>query len=71
MVDLISIFLGASFLGAAFLETVFLTGLGFLTETGLLTAAGFLTVFLERRGLSPSIDLFFSIVYNYSIWELN
>jgi len=27
--------------------------------------------FLERRGLSPSIDLFFSIFYNYSIWRLN
>ena len=27
--------------------------------------------FLERRELSPSIDLFFSIVYNYSIWRLN
>ena len=28
-------------------------------------------VVLARRGASPSIDLFFSIVYNYSIWVLN
>ena len=27
------------------------------------------TVFLERRETSPSIDLFFSIVYNYNIWR--
>ena len=30
-----------------------------------------LAVPLERRGLSPSIDLFFSIVYNYNIWRLS
>ena len=29
------------------------------------------TVFLELRELSPSIDLFFSIFYNYSIWRLS
>ena len=38
----------------------------FLT-TGFLVATVELAVFLVRRGANPSIDLFFSIVYNYSI----
>ena len=35
--------------------------------TGFLVAAVELAVFLARRGANPSIDLFFSIVYNYNI----
>lgn len=38
----------------------------FLT-TGFLVATVELAVFLVRRGANPSIDLFFSIVYNYNI----
>ena len=49
----------------------FLAGVGFFTGAGFLAGVGFLAVFLERLETSPSIDLFFSIVYNYSIWELN
>ena len=35
--------------------------------TGFLVATVELAVFLVRRGANPSIDLFFSIVYNYNI----
>ena len=35
--------------------------------TGFLVAAVELVGFLARRGANPSIDLFFSIVYNYNI----
>ena len=57
------VFLGlATVFLAVFLGTVFL-GVCFLT---VLAAADF----LERLVLSPSIDLFLSIVYNYSIMTL-
>ena len=61
---------GVDFLGEV--STGILTDLvvlvGFLATGDFLVEEG--VAFLERRGTSPSIDLFFSIVYNYSIMAI-
>ena len=63
----------ADFLAATLVEDFLLVGLGvtFLDEEGFRLVFEFLvsegTAFLERRVVSPSIDLFESIVYNYSM----
>ncbi len=45
--------------------------IGCLFKDDVSTVAVLATAASERRETSPSIDLFFSIVYNYSIWVLN
>lgn len=66
-------------LGGVFLVAGLMAGLmGFGAEAFLARGAVFMggwledgAVLLERRVLNPSIDLFLSIEYNYSIWRLS
>jgi len=74
---------GLEDLGVTDLEADLEMGLGLIGWTAGLAALMVLVVdlfgvraaldgaFLGRRTVRPSIDLFLSIVYNYSIWVLN
>ena len=56
------------------LAVVDLTVLGLVVVVDLVALVVFVAedaAVLERRGARPSIDLFVSIVYNYSIWRLS
>ena len=70
--------LGGVFLAAGLTVGLMAGLMGFGTEAFLARGAVFMggwledgTVLLERRVLNPSIDLFLSIEYNYSIWRLS
>ena len=73
--DVFTVFDGVGF-WVVFLGDGFVADLGFAVDdfrvvVGVLVFGVEVVAFLERREVSPSIDLFLSIVYNYSIWRLS